>query len=142
MKLVTFETAVLAQAKGFPLREAYDMYLPDKSLTDQHYIDHIDISEEEYENVVGAPRQSQLAAWLRGCYDIQISVHKNVYKNEDHVDFVTEFSTTISDFRDCDEYPHEALGFTNLSPKNHEHTTGETYEEALELALVKGLEFI
>jgi len=88
------------------------------------------------------PSQSILQQWLREECNIHISVHKNVYKNSDHDDFVTEFTATINDFDKTHIDYNEGLRFSTKIPEHAHASDKSSYEDALEEALTIGLGMI
>lgn len=129
-QLISFETAKLAKEKGFD--EIVFCYFSDGILNDDEtflnktsstnynskYWDKIDEDDEEW---VSAPTQSQLQKWLREKHGIDILVQR-------------AFSNGIKKYilTPCFDKP---------IPKGYESVEKNNYEEALEIALFKALKY-
>ena len=125
--LITFETAKLAKEKGF--RESVlDAFEKDGARSKERtleggYYDYNYNGSESY----SAPTQSVLQKWLREKYSIDIGIVKEVNKY-----LMIVYNIIMSD--SCNASPYRDL--INLE------VNCDTYEEALEFALEKGLTLI
>jgi len=72
-QLISFETAKLAQKKGFNELCLYHFRL-NAPVGEQFYTDRCATKNSQWEMSVTAPTQSLLQKWLRETYDINISV--------------------------------------------------------------------
>lgn len=134
------ETAILAQEVGCDiLPQGYEFI--DKETGDSFWTNKEGGLSGEEDTYPAGITQALLEQWLR-TKDIFISCHRSEYKNQMMEGFETEYSTTVSDWSSTKELGNDMLGFVQKQPVNHEHTIGDTYEEALEKALVEGLKMV
>jgi len=114
-QLITFETAVLAKEKGFTF--AYEFYDKQGKLEDFGMVGGYSNSHEfNY----AAPPQSLLQKWLREVYYIHISIHPITNPDNSTKYYIYKSKKQLIDWND--RY--------------------DTYEEALEAALVGALKLI
>lgn len=136
-EIVTYETAVLAKEKGFDIWQVNDMfYDPSRA---QHSIKDggrilqryyaleqpPHFSREHFDQLVKAPTQAMLQRWLREVHNIAITIDTNAAQ-------------------DAWFWWARKQGWSRLacSPGNVEKDSTDTYELALEAALVAALKII
>jgi len=116
-QLISFETALLAEKKGFDKRVENCYGKATEILYSK--MTHTNCKNDEFNVHVSAPTQSLLQKWLREEHDIQIIIGSD-YKYYD-------FGISLE------------KGFNGINHKNYKYTT---YELALETCLFKALNMI
>jgi len=94
--LVKYETAILAQQKGFPVNTTYDYYLLDGSgmMTDLHYKKFL--HQDDVKDLISAPTQSLLQKWLREYHDIDLWFGMLDLPNKYHVEDIIKAGKIIA----------------------------------------------
>ena len=115
--LITIKTAKIAKSKGFDIKSIY--YYDDKNILNIWRISTR--NSNKFEKFYNAPTQSLLQKWLREIHKIQIDIIPND----------TDYSLDVwKRTENCGEEDRNYKGYY------------KTYEEALEIGLVKALELI
>lgn len=122
-QLVSYQTAVLAKSKSFNLDCDFYYSNQDKLYMADYYEPNANNFPEEgdylnYELRCAVPTQTNLSKWLREVHGIHITVYWNGDKNYDY-SIKTDPTKILNHVKHCD-----------------------SYEEALELALVESLNLI
>lgn len=149
MELIEFESAKLAKEKGFNEMTFYyynkegileEPYNENGSSTDVDFrvdlTDLLDYHNNEYFNKIAAPYQSQLQKWLRNKYGIHINVCYKPNINKWDYDWIE--LNKISNAKEYLDYKKD----TNQLFMNRKEHRFDSYEEALEQGLLKGLKLI
>jgi hypothetical protein len=130
--LIGLETAKLAKEKGFDTVSPH-YYFKDGS--EGNNIQQLLYKSSEFDDIYVVSTQSVLQKWLREKHGVQIYVEgvvaDEVKKGYDY--FV---------YRTFEEHCEQMLEKLSKSDEELEAERSETYEDALEIALVKGLKMI
>lgn len=121
-QLISFETANLAQEKGFNISTKYGFYYDGEET-------YFDISYPDI--IILRPTQSLLQRWLREVHSIEISVRAIKWEN-------TELKTGLV----LDSYEYEMYPLKKPYYIYHKVPKFKTYELALEEALQEALKLI
>jgi len=126
--LIKYETAELAKEKGFPQNIPYDHYIvgeDKKFMTDYFY--KSSLIDDYKNNLLGCPTQSELQKWLRDEKSLYIDIYTECTVNE-----ILGFNYKITSWYVLpQQYKRENISGFEL-----------TYEQALEQALINGLNLI
>lgn len=122
-QIVKFETAKLAQEKGFDVFSKFgqDISLFTKDGEHTYYANYGFMYSGLSDGYIPAPTQSIMQRWLRENHDIDVWAKPFILENMEK----------------------EYLGFINFLPNasnGKNYTTHKTYEEAIEFGIQKALE--
>ena len=134
-KLVSYELAKLAEKKGFDYS------------TDRVYLSPTDVKLQDalfnypkaiYKNRIYAPTQSFLQRWIREKHHIHINVRATAFMDKENIGYTWDI------FGFYDGRFRLRLISSDISMKNLHDDKEEfnTYEEALEIALLESLKLI
>jgi len=124
--LVSFETAELAKEKGFDWETCnYWVRYSEESEWEEDYDEEANFNSSHYSDgapyTLSRPLQQQLQKWLRLAHGIEVSSKPTIFTGEAKASYYTPMlNEAVYDYRN--KY--------------------KTYEEALEVALVAGLELV